>query len=248
MAVRLAFSVAVQVDADIILVDEVLAVGDAAFQHKCFDRFHTLKQAGKTIVFVTHDMSAVQRFCDRAMLLERGAMAEIGDPYAIASAYNELNFGQLPSGGGLFVRGDRAAEIRGAWFEDPTGQRISSAPHGTPVSLCVEVLFNDAVARPRVHFHLRNAARHTVFATSTELHPLDTGAYEPGDVAVFRVRMENWLAPGRYDLSPTLAAHDAGPGDALDVRENTAAFVVPGAIHFDGVVDLPHSVDVERRP
>ena len=74
MSVRLGFAVAIQVDADILLVDEVLAVGDAAFQQKCFDQFEALKDAGRTIVFVTHDMSAVERFCDRAMLLERGKL------------------------------------------------------------------------------------------------------------------------------------------------------------------------------
>ena len=62
----------IQVDADILLIDEVLAVGDAAFQQKCFDVFRRMKDAGKTILFVTHDMGAVSRFCDRAMLLERG--------------------------------------------------------------------------------------------------------------------------------------------------------------------------------
>ena len=72
MHVRLAFSVAIQVDADILLIDEVLAVGDAAFQQKCFDVFNDLRDQGKTIVFVTHDMGALQRFCHRALLLERG--------------------------------------------------------------------------------------------------------------------------------------------------------------------------------
>ena len=72
MHVRLAFSVAIQVDADIVLIDEVLAVGDAAFQQKCFDEFTRLRKEGRTIIFVTHDMGAVERFCDRAMLLERG--------------------------------------------------------------------------------------------------------------------------------------------------------------------------------
>ena len=95
MHVRLAFSVAIQVNADILLVDEVLAVGDAAFQQKCFDEFHRLKAEGRTIVFVTHDMGAVERFCDRAMLLDRGAVTEIGAPRRIARAYNELNFGGL---------------------------------------------------------------------------------------------------------------------------------------------------------
>src|SRR5207245_9986333 len=94
MTVRLAFSVAIQVDADVLLIDEVLAVGDAAFQQKCFDEFHRLKAEGRTILFVTHDMSSVQRFCDRAMLIERGRMIEIGEPGWIARRYNELNFGR----------------------------------------------------------------------------------------------------------------------------------------------------------
>ena len=92
MHVRLAFATAVQVDADVLLVDEVLAVGDAAFQQKCYEEFRRLKDEGKTILFVTHDMSAVERFCDRAMLLERGEMVDIGDPTAIGRAYHELNF------------------------------------------------------------------------------------------------------------------------------------------------------------
>ena len=92
MYVRLAFATAVQVDADILLIDEVLAVGDAAFQQKCFDEFTRLQQAGRTILFVTHDMGAVERFCNRAMLLERGRVVDIGEPASIARHYNKLNF------------------------------------------------------------------------------------------------------------------------------------------------------------
>ena len=76
MLVRLAFAVMIQVDADILLIDEVLAVGDAAFQQKCFDEFVRIREAGKTILLVTHDMGAVHRFCDRAMLLERGRVVD----------------------------------------------------------------------------------------------------------------------------------------------------------------------------
>src|ERR1700722_3454911 len=78
MLVRLAFATAIQVDAEILLIDEVLAVGDAAFQQKCFEEFFRLKREGKTIVFVSHDMYSVERFCDRAMLMERGRMTQIG--------------------------------------------------------------------------------------------------------------------------------------------------------------------------
>ena len=79
MSVRLGFSVAIQVDAEVLLVDEVLAVGDASFQRKCFDEFERLRDEERTILFVTHDMNSVERFCDRAMLIERGQLLDIGD-------------------------------------------------------------------------------------------------------------------------------------------------------------------------
>jgi ABC-type polysaccharide/polyol phosphate transport system ATPase subunit len=91
MVVRLAFAITVQVDADTLLFDEVLAVGDEAFQEKCLARFAQMKAKGRTIVLVTHNMSMVERFCDRAMLLERGRVAEVGDPLAIAEAYHRVN-------------------------------------------------------------------------------------------------------------------------------------------------------------
>src|SRR5437868_11006877 len=80
MMVRLAFAVMVEADADVMLVDEVLAVGDAAFAQKCTDVFRQKKSAGKTLVLVTHDMSAVQAFCDRAMLIHDGRQRYLGDP------------------------------------------------------------------------------------------------------------------------------------------------------------------------
>ncbi len=94
MYVRLAFSVMLQIDADILLIDEVLAVGDAAFQQKCFDQFEDMRDAGKTIVFVTHGMDAVKRFCDRAVLLNRGDMIAIGDADEVSERYLEINFGE----------------------------------------------------------------------------------------------------------------------------------------------------------
>ena len=92
MYVRLAFSVAIQVEADILLIDEVLAVGDAAFQQKCFDVFNDMRDAGRTVLFVTHDMGSVTRMCDRALLLEHGDAVMIDEPDAVANRYLELNF------------------------------------------------------------------------------------------------------------------------------------------------------------
>ncbi len=93
MVVRLAFSVTVHVDADVLLFDEVLAVGDSAFREKCHEHFRGLARAGKTVVLVTHDMDAVREFCGRAMLLHQGQVVEMGDPDAVTARYEELNAG-----------------------------------------------------------------------------------------------------------------------------------------------------------
>jgi len=89
MQVRIAFSVATRAQADILLIDEVLAVGDAAFREKCYEHFHTLKKRGTTIVFVTHDMNDVREFCDRAILVEEGRIAAEGGAEEIAAKYLE---------------------------------------------------------------------------------------------------------------------------------------------------------------
>ncbi|HWI23059.1 MAG TPA: ABC transporter ATP-binding protein [Baekduia sp.] len=92
MLVRLAFSVMIQVDADILLIDEVLAVGDAAFQEKCQDEFRRIKSQNATVLFVTHAMDAVNEFCDEAILVERGQIVEAGDVGKVSARYTELNF------------------------------------------------------------------------------------------------------------------------------------------------------------
>jgi ABC-type polysaccharide/polyol phosphate transport system ATPase subunit len=248
MNVRLAFSTAIQVDAEVLIVDEVLAVGDAAFQQKCLDAFHNLKAAGRTIIFVTHDMGAVERFCDRAMLLEQGKVLDIGEPRAIARAYNELNFGRLPQ---LDEAGDRAgshevAEILDAWFEDRAGDRVAAIAQGEPLTLCAEVRFRAPVQAPLFALHLRNDVRHTIFGTSTDTLGQATGDWAAGEHAVVRARMENWLATGRYTLTPTVARPGRGT-DVLDLREDLASIVVHGTRSGGGAVEIPHAFEVQRR-
>ena len=90
MQVRLAFSIAIKVSTDVLVLDEVLAVGDAAFQQKCFDYFMNLKKQKKTVILVTHDMGAVRQYCDRAIMVEAGVIAEEGSPERVALAYQQL--------------------------------------------------------------------------------------------------------------------------------------------------------------
>ncbi len=120
MMVRLAFSVAIQVDADILLIDEVLAVGDAAFQQKCFDEFARIRKSDRTVLLVTHDMGAVQRFCDRAMLLEHGRLVDIGDTDRIGTRYLELNFSSDA----------RAAEVEAAEAAEAESEAVQAQAAG----------------------------------------------------------------------------------------------------------------------
>ena len=249
MYVRLAFAVSIQVDAEILLIDEVLAVGDAAFQQKCFEQFDRMKAEGKTIVFVTHDMSAVERFCDRAMLIERGNVQLVGAPHVIARTYNELNFGRLvhaPTGDEARYGDHAVAEILDCWFEDGHGERVTQLAQGERVAVCMDVRFHAAIEDPIFAVSIRNEPRHTVFATSTRWTGQRTGSFAAGDEARVHIAYDNWLAPSRYDATPSVARDGAGE-DALDLREDLASLMVHGTRMTGGIADVPHQIEVARR-
>jgi hypothetical protein len=197
-------------------------------------------------VFVTHDMSAVERFCDRAMLLERGRVVDIGEPPAIARAYNQICFGRVaPEEVDVRISASGAAEVKDAWFEDGDGKRVTAHAQGKTLRMCMEVGFHGPVDDPLFLLYLRNEVRHTIFATSTDLHDSETGRYRPGDVAVVRVELPNWLPPGRYDFTPTVAR--AGNGaDVIDQREDLASVIVHGTRQSGGAIEIPHTLKVVR--
>jgi ABC-type polysaccharide/polyol phosphate transport system ATPase subunit len=243
MLVRLAFATAIQVDAEILLIDEVLAVGDAAFQQKCFEEFFRLKREGKTIVFVSHDMYSVERFCHRAMLMERGEMVQIGDPREIGRAYHKLNFGQLPheapeiSGSGTL--------IADAWFESAAGERVTSASQEDTLRMCFEVRFAEDLIDPVFAATLRTELGHTIIVARTDQHGGTSGAFKAGETALARFAIPNWLTPSRYLLTPSVAR--AGTGEnALALVEDMASVVVHGSSVSGGILELPVDVRIEK--
>jgi ABC-type polysaccharide/polyol phosphate transport system ATPase subunit len=249
MHVRLAFSVMIQVDADVLLVDEILAVGDASFQQKCFDVFFRMREAGKTIVFVTHDMAAVERFCHRALLLERGHIVDIGDPKAVAERYLELNF-ESATAEATKVSGRRGgrggAQILKGAMEDGQGRAQSVLHQGQHCAFAAEVRFDQPVDDPVFSVTFVNADRQNVFVATTSSSGLSTGHFDVGERASFRLEFENSLAPGRYWVSTIVAR--PGPGNAQHMHrwEQMLSFVVGGAQAAGGLVDLPHEFRLER--
>jgi ABC-type polysaccharide/polyol phosphate transport system ATPase subunit len=248
MHVRLAFSVMIQVDADILLIDEVLAVGDVAFQQKCFDVFNRIRDERRTVLFVTHDMASVKRFCDRALLLDRGEMRLLADPDRVAQHYIELNFGRdsldREYGEELERLGDQSAQIVEAWFEDEHGRRQSALPQGRPCAFRMRVRFNHESEHPGVAVLFENDRHHPLFATSTDTLGGETGRYRSGEEAVFSVRFDNAFTPGRVYASPWVI--HSGGADLMDRRPRIASIVVTGTHHSGGLVDLPHDVSLER--
>jgi ABC-type polysaccharide/polyol phosphate transport system ATPase subunit len=249
MSVRLGFATAIQVDADLLLVDEVLAVGDVAFQRKCFAEFDRLKAAGHTIVFVTHDMSAVEKFCDRALLLHRGEMRELGPPGSVARHYEALNVARLDE---VEVAAEpsvpppaAAVEIVGARLEDASGAAVYSVASGDPCALCFEMVFRQPVENPVFTLALRNDAGHAVFATSSQWEETHTGSFAAGQRAKVRVALDLWLAPGRYHMMAS-ASRAGGGADPLASSEDAAPVVVTGKREGAGVAALPHDFRIDR--
>ena len=247
MHVRLAFAVMVQVDADVLLIDEVLAVGDAAFQQKCYDTLQRKREEGRTVLFVTHDMHTVERTCDRALLLDRGGIVEIGDPTIVAREYNRLNFDRAAnsSEGEAERSGAGGAAVLDAWFEDDGGERTATLYQGRSCSFHSIVEIRERTVDPVLGFVLMDDHHRRVFATTTTWQQKETGTYEVGDRVELSVGFENWFAGGKYFASPFVAHQGIGL-ETMDERHDFVAVANIGSREGGGVVDLPHDVEVRR--
>src|SRR5262245_22762548 len=244
MLVRLAFATAIQVDAEILLIDEVLEVGDAAFQQKRFEEFYRVKRERRTIVFVSHDMYSVERFCHRAMLMERGSMVQIGEPQVIARAYHKLNFGQLPHETTPETSSAEGTTITDAWFESADGNRVTSASQDERLSMCFEARLGENLVDPVFAATLRAELGHTIIVARSDQHDRSSGSYEAGESVIARFDLPNWLTSSRYTLTPSLAREGTGE-DALALVEDMASIFVHGTTS-GGIVELPIDVRIER--
>jgi len=249
MHVRLAFAVMIEVDADTLLIDEVLAVGDASFQQKCYREFERMRDEGRTIVFVTHDIDAVNRFCHRALLLERGEVITIDEPGRVTGEYLAVNFRRERGKDATELIGslhDRAAFISEAWFEDEHGERREHLPTGRPCTCKVRVDVNSDLQDPVFALAIETEDNHKVFATSSAWTGERTGLFRSGEQVIFSVTFENVLAPGRYYASPRVVLVKEPGAGIVDRRDRASAVVITGQSSEGGVVQVPHDFSLER--
>ena len=244
MLVRLAFSLMMQVDADVLLIDEVLAVGDAAFQQKCADAFHEMKAQGKTIVLVTHSMDTVRNYCDRAMLVDDGAVTMIGDPAEVGRQYLRLNFERDSSVAG---RGGRAesdeVRLHEIWVESAAAGRGAPIEKGDGIVVGLELEVLRDLPLVSIGFLLTNADGVGIshFGTTLDGEP-GTRLVRAGHRVKIKARLENPLVSGRYFLNLSISRGGQAEGTALYVH-NAVDFVVFGNEQPDGVVTVAHEIE-----
>ena len=201
MMVRLAFSVMVQANPDVMLVDEVLAVGDAAFAQKCTDVFHQRRRDGRTLVLVTHDMATVQAICDRATVIHDGEQRYTGEPEEAAAIYYRLNFGGETAPGTRPRTGvDVSLKVLDVWLEDDHGARVENIEQERMFTFNLVAEARYELLEPAFSFHCTTLEGDWVFSFDTAV---ETNAGAVGRGAQIRVsaRLENPLAVGRYLMS-----------------------------------------------
>lgn len=250
MMVRLGFALLTQVDADVLLIDEVLAVGDAAFQQKSFDAFSRLHREGRTIVLVTHDMHTVQGHCDRAILLEGGKALQMGDAGDVARRYLELNFehrrAEKESEDVRFQGGGDVAEFVAVRIVDEAGAEVTSLEAGQPIRIEITIEAKTRIVRPMFGFQILDGDGLQIFSPDPWGldQPITDRALEPGDRVHLRAEVANPLASGHYYVNCAVGRL-AAQMEMMAFRKHAADFVVYGVKPFGGLVRLDYETGVE---
>jgi ABC-2 type transport system ATP-binding protein len=238
MLIRFAFAVMVQADADIMLIDEVLAVGDASFAQKCMDVFHARREAGKTVVLVTHDMSTVQSMCHRAMLVEDGQIQYLGDPDATALRYYRMNFaGPARQPGEREPTIDFNARVVRATLLDQAGATIENLEQPNPVRIDVILESARVLDGPFFDFYIRNEEGVVVCGFETALE----SQVSAGEQIRLAGEIENRLVPGRYYLDCWVRQNESQTVVAVQGLR-LLDFVVYGTGMRDGLISVEADV------
>jgi hypothetical protein len=187
----------------------------------------------------------VQRFCDRAMLLERGRLVHIGDPREVARRYTELNFAPRDEAGEPLAlaeagRASGAASVVETWAQDAEGLRTETLEQGRSCALCMRVRFLVETTDPVFAVAIGDGGGRTVFGASTEWEEQGSGTFTPGETIDVAVSFDNWFAPGRYEVSGRVLHPGTGRQVIAESTEATS-FLVTGSRSGGGVVDVPHA-------
>lgn len=264
MFARLAFSVAISVDPDILIVDEALSVGDVFFQNKCYRRFEEFRDKGKTILFVTHDMGSVIRYCNRCVLLNAGKKVGEGKPQEMVDLYKRIMVGQwneneeknstiansidstnvnvnrlwkeqISTNPDMEVYGDGRAEIIDFGIFSDSGNIGNNVYKGDYYTVKMKVRINDDNLNPIFAFKLRDVKGTELTGTNTMLEDIDTSYCKNGDIVTISFRQKQYLQPGQYLVSLGCTAFE---GDQFVVYSRNYNCCVLGVVAQKGTIGI----------
>ena len=227
MFVRLAFAVAINIEPEILIVDEALSVGDVFFQAKCYHKFEEFKKMGKTIVFVSHDLSSISKYCDRVYLLNKGTMLGEGSPKKMIDAYKRVLVGQYEEpeteegdlsndaqNPELLEYGTKQAEITEFYITDDHGVRTNAILKDSEFTIHMKVAFYDHISAPIFAFSIKNAIGVEITGTNTMIEKAFLDCAEPGQKKEITFTQRMSLQGGEYLLSLGLTGYR---GDIFEV-------------------------------
>lgn len=238
MQARLAFSVATAVRPDVLIVDEVLSVGDSYFQHKSFDKIRQFKEEGTSILFVTHSMGDVRALCDRVILLDKGKILEDGSPDEVVDYYNALIAEKenarvsveqrRQKDGWLLTRsGNFQATVKNlVLLDEATQEPVETAKVGQRLVLKLTATINGDIPRLVLGYMLRDRTGHVVWGTNTWHTRQAINGLKIGDEVEFRLPFTCTLGPGSYSFSPALVSSDTHLENNYEWVDNALVFDV----------------------
>lgn len=255
MQMRVAFSVATCIRPDVLIVDEALSVGDAYFVHKCFKRIHEFRNAGTTLLIVSHDPTAIQSLCDRAVLLDGGRMVLDGEPQEVFDYYNaliaqrensEVKTERSSNGKVATESGSGEAVISELQLLDESDEPIEYLGVGQPVILRARVRVAEAVERLVFGYMIRDRLGQPIFGTNTHHTSQACERLESGDSVEYRVRFPANLGPGTYSFSVALSSTDSHLHKNYHWRDLALVFTVANLDRdvFVGSAWIPPSIEV----
>lgn len=225
MYVRLAFAVAAHLDADILLVDEVLAVGDAEFQKKCLGKMSDLAHSGRTVIFISHSASAILSLCDRVIYLENGKVVADGDPTAIVAKYLNSKISQSTQNSiKLHPDPKKAGQILEVSLMDKYGKGKATFDYKDDFQIKVNVRINTEIKNADFGITIANeAGTRVLFSNVSEIQKNKDVDFDKGTYIITVIIEGRMLIPGKYTITPSL--HIRGYQD-IDKLDNSVGFEI----------------------
>jgi len=253
MQVRLAFSVAIHANREILLMDEVLAVGDSTFQSKCLEEFNKYKDQNKTVILVSHDVYTVQKYCTQAMLVRNGKIVRIGQPSDVVSEYISENISDdekrksieekiMPADNKFKKNTKGVADILEINFMDGNGKLRNIFETGK--LLVVEVIYEifEEIDDPIFGIIIRDGMKNNVFALNTQFKNMKIGRLSPG-IRKVRFEIENYFSTGNYSVSPAIAEKTE---KIIDWKDNFKNFeVINQEFTSNAIADFKTKIIIE---